>query len=124
MVRSPDCFEELCELNLPRALATEGRNQHTSFMSLPREVRNIIYRLALVPQVPGEAGVPNSSGIRIDNMVNVNPKTGALWAWRHSAQADWIRQPALTMVSRQIRQETIPLYYGMNKCVAYIPAYN
>ena len=32
---------------------------------------------------------------------------------------DWAKQPALTRVSRQVRAETLPMYYGSNAFVVY-----
>ncbi|KAK5113188.1 hypothetical protein LTR85_011006 [Meristemomyces frigidus] len=64
-----------------------SNNKLTSFLDLPAELRNIIYMLALPRDAP------------------VHPCT------------EERQQPAITMASSQIREESLPLYYAFNTFV-------
>lgn len=81
----------------------EEAKSRISFMTLPPELRNRIYQLTLLPS-KGDSGC-------VDNTTAIDLKT---------PNSTWTRQPALTKVSRQIRAESLPLYYGLNKFVVRI----
>jgi hypothetical protein len=70
----------------------------TEFMDLPGEIRNNIYRLALV--TPGDQGIlittdPNDDDDDDDSGLTATP-------------------PALTQVNAQIRRESLPIFFGEN----------
>lgn len=75
--------------------------KRSNFMILPREIRDAIYELALMPQ-NSEAGVFGGRTIVVS---------------RDESTAQWVRQPALTKVSKTIREETLPMFYGMNSFI-------
>ncbi|KAK5120899.1 hypothetical protein LTR85_005966 [Meristemomyces frigidus] len=99
--------------------AMEASKARVSFMSLSPELRNRIYELVVKPRKIGDGGVDGERAICvqdacIENYDDVGDDLdyGNLTAWR--------KQPAITKVSRQVRAETLPMYYGGNLLVAYL----
>ena len=92
-----------------RRARTEDAKSRISFLSLSPELRNQVYELALIPDGDGDGNVTGSKAIDVKS---VRPN----WC---SSRPGWALQPALTKVSRQIRQETIPIYYGKNIFVTH-----
>lgn len=77
-------------------------------MSLSPELRNRIYDLALHPQEDGEGGVKGCRAICISvnkKLQSKDPESGDVLMWT--------KQPALIKVCRQVRSETLPIYYGV-----------
>lgn len=90
--------------------------RHISFLSLPPEQRNQIYELALVPQQKSQAGVDDSTAIYIGRPITGHRLIGSFGDENERFQlTEWAKQPAITRVSRQLRMETLPMYYGLNE---------
>lgn len=82
-------------------------------MSLSAELRNRVYELVLLPQKPGDGGVPGKRGIA----VLASGVRGPNGDWERTAFA---QQPAIAQVSKSIRAETLPMYYGLNDFFASV----
>jgi len=98
-------------------------------MSLSPELRNRIYALALRPEHDGEGGIPGTRAIRISRPYAAGEKPYYVHGDKLYAGAPsngsalftaWAQQPALTRVSKHIRRETLPVYYGANLFVILI----
>lgn len=89
-------------------------------MSLPPELRNRIYEDVLTPENDGEGGVPGTRAIAVGIPLMDTTKRYAHEEWPHShlQTTCWARQPFLTLVSKTVRAETLPVYYGMNHFVS------
>ena len=95
-------------LTTARMETMEAAKGRISFLTLSPELRNRIYELACCPLRDGEGGEAHSTAIRIE------PRES------YELSAPFATQPALTKVSRQIRQETLPIYYGTNEFNLYL----
>lgn len=98
----------------------EATKARISFMSLSPELRNRVYDLTLIPESEGDGGVKGSMAIYIgaEHEGNANRVLSYQGPNQHESSfytTDWRKQPALTMVSRFVRQETLPIYYGANE---------
>lgn len=102
-------------------VATKARS---SFFSLSAELRNRVYELALVPQKEGDGGIDNSTAICVGIRIGIDD-TGPYFDKCERCFNEWGKQsavskePALLRTSRQVRQEALPVYYGVNKFVAW-----
>lgn len=97
----------------------EQSKAHMSFMSLSPELRNYIYELTAMPANAGDGGVNGELAICVQRgMVEVD-EVGSKRYMLHGFDTDWMKQPAITRVSRQVRAEALPMYYGANTFVAY-----
>ena len=91
-------------------------------------MRNRIYELSLTPEEDDEGGVEGSTAIYIgQGMDREEWEEIKLFEGYHYERhynfgwpTPWVEQPALTKVSRQIRQETLPFYYAMNQFAAAV----
>ena len=79
-------------------------------LSLPTELRNQIYRLVVV------VDEDNVGGVARDTAICISPIP---YRSHVCDLTDWRYQPALTRVSRQVRAESLPVYYGENEFVAF-----
>ena len=101
-------------------------------MSLSPELRNRIYALALRPQTDGEGGIPGTRAI----LLTTARRTGTTHYFQYSKVSSappppkpallspWAQQPALTQISKVIRSETLPVYYGANLFVIFVTCCN
>ena len=98
----------------------------TGLLSLSAELRNAIYLLCLRPDEGGAGGVKDSRAIWVSKSSYPHDSTGsrpclgpldAKCITLRLNQRSWITQPAFTPVSRQLRSETLPIYYGANRFV-------
>ncbi|KAK4613257.1 hypothetical protein CLAFUW4_08969 [Fulvia fulva] len=113
----------------PEMAAAKSR---TGFMSLSAELRNRIYELALISTEvdsnlidprnrhgnDGPETFYNHPGICIQHCAIPSYAECAYqtyWGWRSHLR----QQPPITRVSRQIRSETLPMFYGMNEFLVY-----
>jgi len=106
----------------------DASKSRCSFMSLSPELRNRIYALALRPQHDGEGGIPGTRAIRLtaargdedpEDFEGRTFYTGAP-PWQPPLYTAWAQQPALTRISREVRRETLPVYYGANLFVIVV----
>lgn len=97
-----DPWQDEVDILSNRNQATEVVPQRISFTSLPAEVRNQIYELAL----------PSKE----DNLIVATPFQDDLMSVG--------TQPALTQASKQIRSETLEMFYSNTNFVAYIQNFN
>lgn len=87
LLSSWDPNDSLAQPHQPvRLLTCHGKTQPFRFLALPAEIRNMIYREALIPRTP--------EGIKKDVRT--------------------LAQPPLARVSRQLRAESVPIFYGEN----------
>lgn len=95
----------------------------SGFMTLSAELRNCIYDLCLSPGDYYDGGV--DCGIYDENPLGICVQCHSQYAgsdledrlWGEATV--WRAQPAITQISRQVRQETLPIYYGVNEFIAY-----
>ena len=92
---------------LDRAPIIEASKAKISFLSLPAELRNRIYEMVLI-KGRGEGAAAGDESIDV-----VWDGREGVWSQKIGEQP-WMRQPRLTAVCRQIRDETLPIYYGQN----------
>ena len=94
----------------------------TNLFTLSPELRNQIYELVLVPQQLAEGSVDGCTAIWIghysneDNKCQINISGPARYGWHTS----WASPPALSQVSRRVRQESLPIYFGLNHFVTVV----
>lgn len=87
-------------------------------MTLPSELRIHIYELILV----ADKGEPGPNGTRLiqigelkqDVLDRISEDENLEYSFRYKATTAWIEQPSLTRVSKQLRAETLPVYFGGN----------
>lgn len=111
-----------------RSAEIEDTKSRIDFLSLSAELRNRIYELALTPEEEDEGGVEGSTAIYVgEGMDREGWEQVKLFEGYHYEShynfgwpTPWVGQPALTKVSRQIRQETLPVYYGLNYFAAAV----
>ncbi|KAK5120882.1 hypothetical protein LTR85_005949 [Meristemomyces frigidus] len=84
-----------------------------TLLTLPPELRNRIYDLAVRPD-PGEGGVTGEQSICVQTAFE------RLYNIRHGNLTTWRTQPSITRVCRQTRDEALPIYYAANTFVAYL----
>lgn len=106
-------------------------------MSLSPELRDRIYDLALHPDEEGDGGISGSRLIRVGAEKRWSPELsvrGRSEAEEEAARTlkerndllgpvtltTWTQHPSLTRVSKEIRCETLPIYYGSNHFVVTI----
>lgn len=111
----------------------EASKSKINFQTLSAELRNKIYELALTPTKEGEGGIKYRTAILIGPRYlpdtacepcakkDYDPVKGR-YGDKHYVWHTWAKQPALTKVSRKLRQETLPIYYGANEFVTYTKA--
>lgn len=92
---------------------------HISFMSLSAELRNHIYELVVTPDRAGEGGVDGELAICVQDVRFEMDDSMTTWADSYGWTGSWRKQPAITRVSRQVRDESLPIYYGVNNFVAH-----
>lgn len=73
-------------------------------MDLPGELRNRIYEIALY---------------HAQDDGTISPDTASLGDVEHTCNRACLVQPALTHISRQVREESLPFFYGENKFDLY-----
>ncbi|KAK3657572.1 hypothetical protein LTR56_002347 [Elasticomyces elasticus] len=78
--------------------ARKGGVRPLQFLELPAEIRNCIYEFALKFR---------------NEHTEDSIKMGGLLSNDHKDA----RQPAITMISRQVREDTLAMYYGINRFV-------
>lgn len=113
----------------------EATKSHISFMSLSPELRELIYDLALVKNAHSAFGCQSLCGFfsfvsrlksgspnvicafKRDNGKRHGYQGGHCGAFDSDFSGAVATQPALTQVSRQIRAETLPIFYAKNTFV-------
>lgn len=120
----------------------EATKSGISFMSLSPELRELVYDFALISDETDVNFIDPRNGERGGEIVSLYRKPvicvqkcevdeflydlgeeytqegPVFYGWK----SEWAKQPALTRVSRQIRAETIPIYYGKNEFAAFAMA--
>lgn len=81
------------DISIPVSELTKTRQAFNDLVDLPLEIRNMVYRNALV--------APHL--------------TEQTKGWRPWQQVHGLKQPALAMVSRAIRAESLEVFYGGNE---------
>ena len=101
----------------------EAAKSRSSFMSLSPELRNRVYDLVMIPNKDGAGGVEHSRAICVQQAVvyvydsdETDDDNERIYG---EVVKRWRNQPAITRVSRQVRAETLPMYYGLNEFIAY-----
>jgi len=104
--------------------ADAKQHKTITFLDLPPELRNQVYKHALVTADPIEldSGLATSAGSQNTSacchlLRKHNPHylcTGCQLKLRRSI-CTLVAEPALTRVSRVLRHETLPIYYGANR---------
>lgn len=91
--------------------------ERTGFMSLWLEIRLHIYDLALRPEKEGNGGVDGYRAIFLGTW-KTPPVMAGLSARMYGYKVtSRVQQPALTKLNRQLRSETLEIYYGSNNFV-------
>lgn len=98
----------------------QASHARANFMTLPPELRNRIYELVLI----ANNGIERPDGSFMIEIADTSEE----FEWSlgddeipsYYSTLAWCQQPFLTRVSRQIRSETLPIYYGANTFVAYV----
>ncbi|KAK3657574.1 hypothetical protein LTR56_002349 [Elasticomyces elasticus] len=80
------------------------------FMDLPPEIRDQIYEYALKCRTSNWV----FRGQQNEGKIQLNASKGALKSFSLEDQHHPATQPSLTRVSRQLRAETLAMYYGIN----------
>ena len=82
-------------------------------MSLSAELRNRIYEFAVRPENDGDGGIDGCRAIFVSvNCVDaMHEREVSCGDYRCT---EWMKQPAITKLSRQIRAESLSVYYGSN----------
>lgn len=96
----------------------ETSHARANLMTLPSELRNAIYEHLLVAE-EGEPGPNGTKLIQIgelkqDVLDRIDEDENLEDSFRYKATTAWIEQPSLTRVSKQLRAETLPIYFGVN----------
>ena len=91
-----------------------------TFLDLPPEIRNRIYffiESLVVPQPKPGSGLEELDG-------GINVYQGKIFAWYSPTETGidyppvhFPRQPNITKICRQMREETLPIFYGVNRFV-------
>lgn len=111
-------------------------------MDLPREIRNRIFAPLLIAHKSHDKDCGDDIDQKSDNTAATRPGTGILIADHTTKSGEtvfsqgfsgyysrqftyvpdeyWMAQPAITQVSREIRSETLPVYYGANPFQTYV----
>ena len=121
----------------PAALVKTHKDNMTSFLDLPPEVRNRIYyyTTALVPAlfaVAASAGNDYPLVIKGSLIYVLNPQDlgnddddddddGAVEHTEYEPPLFFPRQPDVTRSCRQVRKETLPIFYGANPIILTVP---
>ena len=97
-----------------------------SFFSLSAELRNRIYDLVLCPTEHGDGGEPRALSTAIyighpdeDAVDDVGSDDEDDFTFFGIHRTVWATQPPITKVSRQVRLEALPIYYGTNRFLVY-----
>jgi hypothetical protein len=90
----------------------------TTILDLPPEIRNIIY--FFVESLVAPPFDSNISSKELDGGNKVCEGGILRWYWPLEARIDiqpiqFLRQPAITKVCHQIRDETLPIFYSVNR---------
>lgn len=102
-------------------------------MSLPRNIRNRIFAPLLVKNDISDASGYKRKAFQHGRQILVADHTsrddyqgiqGKVYLLatisKQQADKDWMMQPAVTRVSREIRSETLAMYYGANTLRTYV----
>lgn len=103
----------------------EASHARANLLSIPPEIRNRICMLVLVlggPLTPSD-GEKGPEGIRMIEVAD-----SEIMEWRGSDYTEyhnygteaWLKQPPLTRVCKQLREETLPIYYGANTFLMHV----
>ena len=80
-------------------------------MSLSSELRNRIYDVVFQPEYEEVMGIEHIKAVQIErSTISTGPDGGSIIDYDPRAV-----QPAITRLSRQIRAETLPIFYGTTK---------
>lgn len=82
----------------PSAITASSGAATCHFLELPAELRNIIYELLLVPNA--------DKLLRVHHVLE--------WQYREWKLADYLFEPPILRASHEIRNEALPLFYGLN----------
>lgn len=110
---------------MTRLPAIAESKSRSGFARLSAELRNRVYELCLIPE-DGAGGATYECSRSNEYMRGIcvqtyeqhdrySEFTSEPWGSLTSLRC----QPAITRVSQQIRQETLPVYYGINEFLAY-----
>lgn len=94
----------------------DASHARANLPTLPAELRNRIYELVLA----ADDGIELEDGsfmIEIGDFLTGDEEEGLTL---YLSTPFWCTQPPLTRVSRQMRAETLPVYYGCNTFVTYV----
>lgn len=88
----------------------------TPFLNLPAEIRNAVYETALEDQLQHDKqdDYLRHTGERTFTLLNTLSRQ-----FTSTFNPPCPTEPALTRACRQIRRETLPMYYGTNKFTLY-----
>lgn len=103
-------------VRLPVLQATKKR---TGFLSLAPEIRNQIYDLVLIKRNNGSQ-IDESDSDESDDSSEHDGRIETIDVseadmLRLDTPSNWIEQPSLMRTCRQVRRETLPVYYGGNR---------
>lgn len=85
-----------------------------NLLTLPAEIRHRIFLLVLI--VDRQYSVEGPGGTRLIELADfemLSDSNCSDWVY-YAGNEQWIEQPSLTRVCRQIREETPPVYYSAN----------
>lgn len=86
----------------------QASKEKVGFISLPAEIRNQIYGLALVRRIEDEDDLPLDSVVDGEYLI-IDFDLDEPFA------TDWTTQPALTRKCRDMRTEALPVYYDKTR---------
>ena len=105
-----------------RQNAIKVSKDRMSFLSLPAELRTRIYELVTIPQSDRETNYETGYTFRKQPAIRIGCRNILGSASRHMQNTPagrncrgWALQPSITRISRQVRTESLPVYYGANE---------